>query len=111
FKHQGQAAELSLRHAHTVLYQNVVNAFYLVLNLETQLADTTMAVDLATKRLKELKHFEELGKSRHSEVTLVESQEATLEASAEVIKGQIDAARSVLSFLTGKDMGQAKLAD
>jgi outer membrane protein len=111
FKHQGQSTELSLKRAHTLLFQDTANSFYLVLNLEAQLADARQAVDLSTARIKELRHFEDLGKSRHSEVTLVESQEASLESQVESLKGQIDVSRQVLSFLTGKDIGATKLTD
>lgn len=111
YKHQGEAAELQLRHARTVLYQTTANAFYLVVNLEEALANARLAVSLSTSRIQELKRFEDLGKSRHSEVTLVESQEAAQEASVESLKGQVDAARALLSFVTGKDMGTAKLVD
>ena len=47
----------------------------------------------------------ELGKARHSEVTLLESQEASQESQVETLTGQVDAARALLSFLTGQDLG------
>jgi len=68
-------------------------------------------VELSNTRLKELRRFEELGKSRHSEVVLVESQEAAQEAQVEVLKGQVDVARALLSFLTAKDLAQSRLVD
>ncbi len=110
-KHQGQAAELQLKHANTSLYQDVSNAFYLISNLEGQLVNILSAVDLSESRIKELRHWVDLGKSRHSEVILVESQKATYEAQAAALRGQIDVARDLLSFLTGKDMAETKLAD
>ncbi|MCX5789171.1 MAG: TolC family protein [Elusimicrobia bacterium] len=111
YKKQGKAAELQLRHAKTTLFQNVANAFYLTVNLEAQLANQKLAVDMHTARLKELRHFEDLGKSRHSEVTLEESQMATAETHVQTITGQVDAARAMLSFLTGQDMSSAALVD
>ena len=110
-KHLGQAAELQLKHAHTSLYQDLANAFYLILNLEGQLANILAAENLSESRIKELRQWVDLGKSRHSEVVLVESQEAAYEAQAAALRGQIDVARDLLSFLTGKDMSEAKLAD
>lgn len=110
-KHQGQAVELQLKHAQTSLYQDVANAFYLIVNLEGQLANILAAENLSESRIKELRRWVDLGKSRHSEVVLVESQEAAYEAQAAALRGQIDVARDLLSFLTGKDMSDAKLVD
>jgi outer membrane protein TolC len=111
FKHQGQAAELQIKRAQALLFQDVSSAFYLVVSLEAQLGNAHMALDLTTSRIKELKRFENLGRSRHSEVVLVESQEASLIAEEESLKGQIAVARELLSFLTGKEIGQTKLLD
>ncbi|MDD5627933.1 MAG: TolC family protein [Elusimicrobia bacterium] len=110
-KHQGQAAELQLRRARGLLYQNVSAAFYLVVALETGLANSRSAIALIMNRIAELRRFEALGRSRHSEVVLVESQQAALEAQAESQRGQIEAARELLSFLTGKELARAKLLD
>ncbi|MCX5797066.1 MAG: TolC family protein [Elusimicrobia bacterium] len=110
-KHQGQAAELQLRHAYTSLYQDVANSFYLIVNLQGQLANILAAENLSESRIKELRRWVDLGKSRHSEVVLVESQEAAYEAQAAALRGQIDVARDLLSFLTGQDMSGAKLVD
>ena len=110
-KHQGQAAELQLRHARALLFQDVSNAFYLITSLDAQLANDQMAVELFASRIKELNRFEDLGRSRHSEVVLAESQEAALEAQAEALKGQIAVARELLSFLTGKDLSLTRLTD
>lgn len=110
-KHQGQAAELQLRRARGLFYLDVANAFYLVVGLETGLANTQAAVALTKSRIAELRRFEALGRSRHSEVVLVESQEAALEAQAESQRGQIEAARELLSFLTGKALARTRLID
>jgi len=110
-KHQQQASDLQLKHAHTALYQDVSSAFYLILNLEGQLANTMAAMDLSESRIQELRHWVDLGKSRHSEVVLVESQKATYEAQSEALRGQIAVARDLLSFLTGRDLTAMKLTD
>ena len=111
FKHQGQASELQLRRARILLFQDVSNAFYLVLNLKSQMANDHMAVELFASRIKELNHFEDIGRSRHSEVVFAESQKAALEADEESIKGQIEVARELLSFLTGRDLSLTTLTD
>ncbi len=111
FKHQEKAGKLQLQRGYALLYQDVSNAFYLIINLETQLANVNTAMDLSESRIKELRSWEDLGKSRHSEVVLVESQKAAYEAQAEGLKGQIDVARDLLSFLTGQHLGKAKLVD
>ncbi len=111
FKHEEKAGRLQLQHAYASLYRDVSNAFYLTVNLETQLGDIASAIAMSASRSKELRAWVDLGKSRHSEVVLVESQEAAYEAQAEALRGQIDVARELLSFLTGKDMHHAKLLD
>jgi len=110
-KHEQRADELQLRHAYASVYQDVSNAFYLAVNLETQLDDVNLAISMSESRIKELRSWVDLGKSRHSEVVLVESQKAAYEAQAESIKGQIEVTRSLLSFLTGKDMTKTALQD
>ncbi len=111
FKHEEKAGRLHLQHAYASLYRDISNAFYLTVNLETQLGDIASAIAMSASRSKELRAWVDLGKSRHSEVVLVESQEAAYEAQAEALRGQIDVARELLSFLTGKDMHHAKLLD
>ena len=110
-KHQGQAAELQLKRARILLFQDVSNAFYLIMNLDTQLANDRMAIDMIANRIKELNRFEDLGRSRHSEVVFAESQKAALEAQEAFLKGQIEVARELLSFLAGKDLSLTKLSD
>ena len=111
FKQQEKAGQLQLERAYALLYQDVSNAFYLVVNLESQLADVNAAINLSESRIVELRNWEDLGKSRHSEVVLVESQKAAYEAQAEGLKGQIDVARDLLSFLTGQDLDKTRLVD
>ena len=110
-RHQGQAAALQLRRARATLFRDVSGAFYLVVNLETQLANTRAAVALSASRVKELREWEALGRSRHSEVVLVESQQSSLEAQAETQEGQIAVARELLSFLTGQELAATALPD
>ncbi len=110
-KNLGQSAELQFKHARTLLFQDVSKAFYLAFNLQSQLDNVQDAVTLSASRIAELRRFEALGKSRHSEVVLTESQEASLQAQAESLKGQIAVARELLSFLTGKDLSLTKLDD
>jgi outer membrane protein len=111
FKHQERSSRLQLQHAYASLYQDVSNAFYLIVNLEAQLDDIALAITMSESRIKELRSWVDLGKSRHSEVVLVESQKAAYEAQAEALKGQIEVARSLLSFLTGQDMSKTALLD
>ncbi|MBI5240689.1 MAG: TolC family protein [Elusimicrobia bacterium] len=110
-KHLGRAAELQLQRARAALFRDVSGAFYLTVSLETQLADTQAAVALSADRVRELRERVALGRSRRSEVVLVESQLASLQAQAETQKGQIAVARELLSFLTGQELARTALRD
>jgi outer membrane protein len=110
-RHLGRSADLQLRRARAALFRDVSGAFYLVVSLETQLEDTNAAVALSADRVKELRDRVALGRSRRSEVVLVESQKASLEASAEALRGRIAVARELLSFLTGRELAGTALRD
>lgn len=110
-KHLGRSADLQLKRARAALFRDVSGAFYLAVSLETQLADTRAAVALSADRVKELRERVALGRSRRSEVVLVESQLASLQAQAETQQGQIAVARELLSFLTGRELAGTALRD
>ncbi|HVE12306.1 MAG TPA: TolC family protein [Elusimicrobiota bacterium] len=110
-KHQAEATRLQLVHAYAALFSDVAQSFYLTLRLETDLENTRSGIALSKSRIQELRERENLGKSRHSELVLVESQEAGLEAQAEFLLGQIAVARDMLGFLTGREMADVTLID
>ena len=110
FKKQEARDEWRLRQAELQLYDEVSRAYYDVVALESALANNATSVALSQDRLAELKSFFRLGKSREGEIFSAESQLAALKAIQVRLKGQIRVARETLSFLTGREMGAAVLA-
>lgn len=98
---QGDVARQSKASAETQLYLDVATAFYNVLSLEQELSDLSTEIELNKKRVGELQERRRIGRSRPSEVLLVQSTAAALEAQAASLRGQIAAAREALAFLTG----------
>jgi outer membrane protein len=79
----------------------VTQAFYNLLQIETDAANINNTYNLLQDRLKELNERVRLGKSRESEVLAVESQMAVLRAQEENTEGERQKALEDLSFLTG----------
>ncbi len=93
--------EHALRHARVLLYADVADAFYAVLEAGRELATTRDSLRLAEERLEELVQRNRAGISRRSEVLAQEAEAASIRASAERVKGVLAVAGEVLRFLTG----------
>ncbi len=89
------------RQAQTLLYFDTTQSFYAVLSYERDLENVLAQIGLYDKRIAELKEFENIGKSRSSEVLTAQAQRLTLLAMSEQIRGQLRAQREALAFLTG----------
>ena len=93
------------------LKANVSLAFYTVAQVETDLKDIKDSYDLLQNRLKELDDRVQLGKSRESEVLVVQSQMGVLLAAEESADNDRQAALETLSFLTGIKAEELKIID
>lgn len=91
------------------LYLHTAEAFYAVLKLETALQTTETILALAEERVRELRAFQRLGKSRESEVAGAESQVAQLRAEKVRLGGAIHAAREDLALLIGTELADTPL--
>lgn len=111
FQSEKKRQELILMRSRLLLYEDVANAFYLVLKLERDLENTRDVLKLTQDRIKELDARVKLGKSRRSELLSSQSQLASLEGQEEVLKGQVAVAREVLQELTGENVRSKILAD
>jgi outer membrane protein len=89
------------RQAQTALYYDTANSYYAVLTYERDLDNVTAQLALYDKRIAELKEFENIGKSRSTEVLTAQAQRLTLMATSEQIKGLLRATREALAFVTG----------
>jgi outer membrane protein len=100
-KAQGESAEFALQRAKQLLYQDVTNAYLNLLQSHRDIATHEEQVKLTSDRVKELKNFEDIGRSRKSEVLAAESQQAQDVADLETSRGLERVQQATLRFLTG----------
>ena len=102
-KAQGESAELAYQRAKQLLYRDVANAYLNLLESRRDIATHEAQVKLTAGRVKELKSFEDIGRSRTSEVLAAQAQQAQDLADLETSRGQERARQATLQFLTGLD--------
>jgi outer membrane protein TolC len=102
-KAQGDSAELAYRRAKQMLYQDTANAYLQLLEDRRDIATHERQVQLTSDRIKELKTFEDIGRSRKSEVLAAEAQQAQDAADLETARGLELVQQATLQFLTGLD--------
>lgn len=100
-KKLSEASQQDERQARTLLFNDVVQNFYMVVNLEKTLQNYNTEIESYENRIKELRQRIRIGRSRESEVLTVEASLAGLRAQIESAKGQLRVAREVYSYLTG----------
>jgi outer membrane protein len=93
--------EHALRHARLLLYADVADAFYSVLEAGRALATMQDSLRLAEERLEELVQRNRAGISRRSEVLAQEAEAASTRAAVERLKGALAVSWEALRFLTG----------
>ena len=111
-KAQGESAELALARAKQLLYQDVTNAYLNLLQSRRDIATHEEQVKLTADRVKELRNFEDIGRSRKSEVLAAQSQQAQDVADLETARGLERVQQATLRFLTGieQDMAPQEIA-
>ena len=98
--------EKELWRAEQLLFVDVSDAFYLLLDTEQDLNALT-AIEFALRdRVKELKTRENIGKSKASEVVTTEYQLYNLEAEIQLERNQELLVRQLLEFLIGRPFDQ-----
>jgi outer membrane protein len=96
-----EAKEHELRHARLLVFADVADAFYAILQIDRDLATTSDSLRLAQERLEELVQRNRAGISRRSEVLAQEAEVASIQAGLERLKGALAVAWEALQFLTG----------
>lgn len=108
-KVQLQMEEARYRTAHRLLEAELTSAFYAYAATEADIANIQITVKIMNERLSELNGRVRLGKSRESEVLVVESQLATLDAQLQRAEGERANAAETLSYLTGLDQSRISI--
>jgi outer membrane protein TolC len=111
FKKEAARDLLLLKRAEVLLFADVATLYYNAVGLQNAVTDTDNARRLAEDRVTDLKDFLRLGKTRASEVHSAESQAARLRAEVTRLKSRLRGARTELSFLTQRPLGDAALPD
>ncbi|HEX4047894.1 MAG TPA: TolC family protein [Elusimicrobiota bacterium] len=106
---QGESAQFAYRRAKQLLYQDVANAYLNLLQSHRDIATHESQVELIAGQVKVLKDFEDIGRSRRSEVLAAEAQEALDAADLETSRGLERVQQATLRFLTGIDRDMAPL--
>jgi len=101
---------LEWERAKQLLFGDVARAYYVVLELERELAILQSIRGTYQKRSSEIQDRIRLGKSRDSELLTLQADLAANQAEIEKSKGEIGNAREALSFLVGEEVSQ-KLVD
>jgi outer membrane protein TolC len=98
---QGEAAQFAVSRAKELLYRDTANAYLNLLQSRRDIATHEAQVKLTDGRVKELKNFEDIGRSRKSEVLAAQAQQAQDEADLETSRGRERVDQETLQFLTG----------
>jgi outer membrane protein len=95
--------ELNLISVKRGLEQNTASAFYALASAQADMINLQDSQSLMLERVKQLRQWQELGKSRPSEVYATESTSAQLTSQIEQAKAQVEGAADALSRVLGVD--------
>jgi outer membrane protein len=91
------------RQAKVALYKDVLQNFYSILALESDLANYQEEIRLSREQEKDIRARVRIGRSRDSELLNQQSSISTLAATVEQLRGQLQVAREAFAFLSGLD--------
>ena len=104
---QSESAELALKRAKQLLYQDVAGAYLNLLQNSREISTLEAQLKLTDDRIKELRNFVDIGRSRKSEILAAQSQLAQNQADLEASRGRERLSQATLQFLTGLDQDLA----
>jgi len=104
------ATRQDYRQARVSLYKDVLQNFYTILALQSDLKNYQEEIRLNREREKDIRARVRIGRSRDSELLNEQSSISTLLATVEQLRGQLHVARQAFAFLSGLD-AQTALQD
>jgi len=110
-KNELQKQKFNYDSVERILSSEVTLAFYSLAQVDADIANIKNTEQLMQERLNELNERVRLGKSRDSEVLMVESQLATFIAEEEKSQGERAKAAETLAYLTGFDSENLVVTD
>ena len=99
------------RRAKQLLFVDVVNSFYEYLKLQKDIEIIQGILHLFDDRIKDLKAWEDIGRTRPSEVASARSRAEVFNADLAKSKGDLAVAKNLLAFLVGMVLGPEELID
>ena len=106
-KAEGRQRVLEKKRAEQLLFLNVSDAYYLLLEKREDLRILQSVQKTLSGRLQELQQRERVGRSRTSEVVGTEAEILRTEAEEELVRGEETVSRQLLEFLIGRDLSEA----
>lgn len=100
-KSERKQREHEKRRAEQLLWVDVADAFYLLLEEREDLGELEQTKNAYQERIKELEDRQTIGRSRLGEVVSTRAQFYAVEAEIQSVKAQEKVARDLLEFLTG----------
>ncbi len=100
-KRQGESARLDLQRAQDLLYQDVAQSYLNLLGMQKEIQIRLETQNISAERLKDLREWERIGRSRRSEVLAAQTQLAQLEADLSRARSREFQYEETLRFLTG----------
>lgn len=97
------AQQQDYRHARVQLYKDVLQNFYTVLSLESQIRNYQEEIRLNHEREADIRERVRIGRSPRSELLNLLSTISTLKATIQQLHGQLQVARQAFAFLSGLD--------
>ena len=98
--------KLESKRATHMLFVDVADAFYLLMELRKDIEALTITQKALADRIADLKERVNIGKSRESEISSTEVQRYTTDAELTSVKNQETVARDLLEFLIGRPVGE-----
>lgn len=100
-KRQSEGARFDLQRAKDLLYQDVAQAYLDLLGARNEITIREETRSISEKRLKDLREWERIGRSRRSEVLAAETQLAQIDAALTGARRAEAGYQELLRFLTG----------
>ncbi len=97
--------------AKQLLFMDVANVFYAVLQFEKEIKILQGIIDASDERVKQLKEWEDIGRSRPSELANAQLRVESFRADLEGTKGALAVAQNLLSFLIGVTVEASELRE
>jgi outer membrane protein len=98
-----ETQNFAITNAARQLFYDLSTAYYSVLMYEHDEENYRSEIAANEKRLKELRDFSKIGRAKLTDLLTFQSNIASLEAQIEATRGQLEASKEVLAYLTGWD--------